>query len=133
MEALRFTAVAVLGVTLDIAIAYSLAQFFAVPLWAAAAIGFFAAAIANYTAHELWTFRSKTSKFSLKRASQYILASAATLTVRLSVIVMLGQWLGADYNLLVLVVATGVSFTLNFILSKFFVFYRQHDQDAPVP
>jgi len=133
MEALRFTTVAVLGVVIDIAISYSLAQFFVFPLWAAAIIGFFIAALANYTAHELWTFRSTGLRFSLKRASQYVLASAATLAVRLAVIVLLGRWVGADYNFLVLVVATGVSFIINFILIKFFVFYRQHDQDASIP
>lgn len=133
MEALRFTTVAVLGVMVDIAIAYFLARFFGVPLWTAATIGFFIAALANYTAHELWTFRSSASRFSLKRAGQYVLTSMVTLVVRLLVIVLLGRWVGADHNLLVLVAATGVSFTLNFVLSKFFVFYRSHDQDAAVP
>ena len=133
MEALRFTTVAVLGVAVDIAIAYSLAQFFAVPLWVAAVFGFFVAALANYTAHELWTFRSTASRFSLKRASQYVVASAATLAVRLAVILLLGRWIAADYNLVVLIVATIVSFTLNFILSKCFVFYRQPDQERSAP
>lgn len=133
MEVRRFTIVAVVGVVVDIAIAYLLAQFFAVPLWAAVVTGFFIAALANYAAHELWTFRSTASRLSPKRAGQYIFASAATLAIRLAVIMLLGGWVSADYKLIVLIVATGVSFAFNFILSKFVVFSNRDDQDSRVP
>lgn len=125
MQALRFTAVAVIGVIIDFAIAFALTRIAAVPLWLAAVIAFFIAALGNYAAHELWTFRTATTQFSSRRAIQFVLASVCTLLIRLTVIALLGLWFESAYNLLVLVIAIGISFSSNFVISKFLVFRRK--------
>lgn len=133
MEAVRFFAVAFSGVALDLAVAFALAHYLGVPLWAAAVCGFALAALANYAAHEYWTFRSHASRLSWLRAAQYIATSAATLVTRLAVILLLTRWLPADSSLLILVLAAGVSFFVNFLLSKFLIFSQRLDRNTTDP
>ena len=52
MEAARFLAVAVAGLILDLAVAWSAARYLGLPLWLAAALGFAVAAAMNYALHE---------------------------------------------------------------------------------
>jgi putative flippase GtrA len=127
MQVLRFAIVAVLGVILDIGIAYALSSVFGFPLWLAATIGFSLAALANYVAHEFWTFRHAASRISVSRAGQYILTSAITLMIRLGAIALLGPWLGAQHKLLILATAAGTSFAVGFVFSKFVIFSNRHD------
>jgi putative flippase GtrA len=127
MEILRFAIVAVLGVILDIGIAYALASALGIPLWLAATIGFATAALANYMAHEFWTFRHEASRISVLRAGQYVLTSAVTLLIRLALIAVFSSWLGAQHRLLILVAAAGTSFAFGFVFSKFLVFSNRHD------
>ena len=56
-ELLRFFVVTVLGVILDLAIAFALHTWAGVPLWLAAATGFTLAASANYVIHQTWSVR----------------------------------------------------------------------------
>jgi putative flippase GtrA len=124
VEALRFTAVAMAGVVVDIAISLALVEYAGLPLWIAAVGGFTVAAIANYGAHELWTFRSGAQELSFRRAARFLLASTLTLLVRLAVVYLLGSLIGVANALPILVGAVGVSFIINFLISKFLVFSR---------
>jgi putative flippase GtrA len=125
MERLRFTLVAVCGVIFDVGLALVLSEWIGTPLWLAATLGFLMAATGNYVAHELWTFRSGPRKISTWRAASYVGASLITLAVRLAVIALFGRLFGLAYPLIVLISAAGVSFGVNFILSKFFIFTRR--------
>ena len=123
MELLRFLAVAVVGVVLDLAISYSLAKTLDLQLWVAAAVGFTVAAMVNYVAHELWTFRSDMRKPSVQRSIQYVGVAILTLLVRLVIVVWLGGLLDKDYLLVILACGVGVSFILNFTISKLIIFH----------
>ncbi len=129
MEAVRFTLVAIAGVILDLAVAYALARGFGLPLWLAATAGFVVAALVNYIAHELWTFGAVGGRVSARRAAQYLSASALTLAARLLAVFLLGMWLGSTAVLPVLVAAAGVSFAVNFTVSKYLIFNRNHKAD----
>jgi putative flippase GtrA len=122
MEMLRFLAVSVVGVILDIAVAYTLAAVFGLPLWLAAATGFLVAAGGNYLLHELWTFRREDSGLSGRRGINYLGVSVVVLLVRLAVVAALETVLGADWPLFILIAGAGVSFFANLALSKFLVF-----------
>lgn len=121
-EMLRFFAVTVAGVVLDLAIAYLLASHWGLPLWLAAGIGFVIAASANYIAHQLWSFQSGSRRLSSARALKYGSAALATLATRVAVVALLERTLGGELALLILVCGAGVSFFVNFALSKFVVF-----------
>ena len=124
MEVLRFTTVAVAGVILDIAVAFLLARYVGLPLWLSAVAGFASAMLANYAAHELWTFRTSARRFSLQRAVQYAAASMVTLLTRLLAIAVLGRLTGTGHILSILITAAGVSFIVNYLISKFLIFRR---------
>ena len=119
-ELVRFFAVTVLGVILDLAIAFALHQWVGVPLWLAAATGFTVAASANYVIHQSWSFRS--GPLSLRRAGLYALVALATLAVRVAIVAQLDRLLPGAWPLAILVAGAGGSFCVNFALSKWVVF-----------
>lgn len=137
MDLVRFFIVAVGGLLLDLAVAYTLATSFGVPLWLAAAIGFVVAAAANYAAHELWTFRHDESQLSAKRAGQYLITSLAALLTRVVVVALLSALAGWLPALIILIIGAGVSFFVNFAISKGIVFNHAHpsapNDKAPSP
>ncbi|UAB79813.1 GtrA family protein [Erythrobacter sp. SCSIO 43205] len=122
VEMVRFFVVTVLGVFLDLAIAYGLHELGSVPLTLAAVIGFVCAASANYVAHQVWSFSGGAGSLSANRAVKYGAVAALTLVVRVGVVALLDAWLAGAFALLILICGAGVSFFVNFALSKFFVF-----------
>lgn len=125
-QLVRFFAVTVLGVILDLAIAYALHQWVGVPLWLAAAIGFALAASANYVIHQTWSFRS--GPLSLGRAGLYAGVALATLAVRVGIVALLEWVLPGAWPLAILVAGAGGSFCVNFVLSKWVVFAPKEEQ-----
>lgn len=119
-ELLRFLVVTVLGVILDLAIAFGLHTGAGMPLWLAAAIGFTLAAGANYVIHQTWSFRS--GPLSLRRAGLYALVALVTLAVRVAIVAVLERALAGAWPLAILVAGAGGSFCVNFVLSKRVVF-----------
>jgi putative flippase GtrA len=122
MEATRFLAVAVAGLIVDLAVAWSAARFLNMPLWLATATGFAVAATLNYALHELWTFRAGARRLSAGRALRYGVALTATLSARVATVAVLAAILGNTFALPVLVAGAGVSFCVNYLISKHFVF-----------
>lgn len=127
VEALRFTAVSIAGVVIDIVMCMVLVEYAGLPLWIAVLGGFSFAVLANYAAHELWTFRSGAPTLSFRRATRFLIASIFTLLVRLAVVFLLVRLIGVTSALPVLVGAVGVSFMMNFLISRFLVFSRNTD------
>ena len=119
-ELARFLAVTVLGVILDLVIAFALHTGLGVPLWLAAATGFALAAGVNYVIHQTWSFRS--GPLSARRAGLYALVALATLAVRVGIVALLDRALPGAWPLAILVAGAGGSFVVNFVLSKFVVF-----------
>ena len=124
LELVRFGMVTVLGLIVDLSIAWTLAVVFHVPLPAAAAVGFGCGALLNYLLHGMWTFGVAQGTFSARRVASYVIVLAVILTVRIASVAVL-TWIIEDpkgYELAVLVGATGVSFVVNYLLSKYVVF-----------
>lgn len=122
MEALRFFAVSLSGVIVDLAISLFAAKVLDLPLWISAMVGFATAATLNYTAHELWTFRGGERQLSSLRGAQYIMSSTVVLGSRLIVVAWLGNLTEKDNALFILICGAGVSFVVNFFISKYLVF-----------
>jgi putative flippase GtrA len=127
-ELIRFFGVTLLGVVIDIAIAWALHTYGGVPLWLAAAIGFVLAALGNYVLHQSWTFRSSSHRLSLARCAKYGLVALVTLLARIAAIAVLERFWESGHALLILVSGAGISFFVNFALSKLFVFAESPPQ-----
>ena len=124
-ELARFLAVAVAGLAVDLGVAAALAGLAGVGLVWAAAAGFAAGAGLNYVLHELWTFRDGARQLSAARLLRYGGALAATLAARLAVVAGLDAVLADPrWDLPILAAAAGVSFGVNYLASKLFVFTR---------
>lgn len=128
-ELVRFFVVTVLGVILDLAIAFALHQWAGMPLWLAAAIGFTLAAGTNYVIHQTWSFRS--GPLSLRRAGLYALVAMVTLAVRVGIVALLESAVPGAWPLAILVAGAGGSFFVNFALSKRAVFAPTAAAKAP--
>ncbi|MCR9179947.1 MAG: GtrA family protein [Erythrobacteraceae bacterium] len=121
-ELARFFVVTVLGVVIDLAIAFALHTGLGLPLWLAAAIGFTLAASANYVIHQTWSFQHGPRRLSARRAGLYGAVALATLAVRVAIVALLDRGLAGAYPLAILIAGAGGSFFVNFGLSKFVVF-----------
>ena len=133
MEAARFFAVAVAGLVLDVAVAWSAARLLGLPLWLAAATGFAVAAAMNYVLHELYPFRHGARRLSAVRVLRYAMALAATMIARVATVAALAAVVGEGQALLVLLAGASVSFGVNFLISKFFVFRSSSHLNDPLP
>ena len=122
-QVLRFGFVAVIGLVVDLTIAYGASRLLGVPLVLAAGLGFACGACVNYALHELWTFQAGAQRLSLRRALKYALSLGATLAVRLGAVAGLERLMAEGQELAVLTLATGVSFGVNYLTSKFMVFH----------
>ena len=122
MEVARFFVVAMAGLALDLALAWSAAALLGLPLWLAAVLGFTVAAGANYAAHELWTFRTGLRRLSAGRALRYGVALTATLGARVAAVAALAARAPETPALAILGAGAGVSFCVNYLVSKHLVF-----------
>ena len=121
----RFVLVSGLAVGTDFLLAFTLRTFSGPPLSVSAAITFVVVGTMVYFIHEHWTFRSEGSQTSKRRMAKNLLANCAAWISRVAVIaglerieephgiIMAGLYFGAG---------AGVSFTINFLANKFWVF-----------
>jgi len=122
-EFLRFAAVAVTGLVVDISVAWGLSAALGLDLVLAAAMGFATGAVFNYLLHAFWTFQQVEHHMPLRRMLRYGGALGATLATRLVVVYSLSQVLNAGQNhLVILLLATVLSFAMSYLLNKLFVF-----------
>jgi putative flippase GtrA len=123
-DLLRFGIVSVLGLGFDLSTAWGLAVFVGIPLPAAAFVGFVVGATVNYVLHEIWTFRVGTPGLSTRRWLLYATCLCLTLATRIAVVALLERlvFTAARQEFPTLVAATGISFAVNYILSKYLVF-----------
>lgn len=125
MEFIRFLTVTVIGVSLDISISWILTTIIDIPLLGASTCGFLTASITNYYLHEFWTFQSKTYNSSSLRIIKYLFLQILTLASRLVAILYLENiFYDKNNQLFILIMAAGISFSVNYIISKFFLFKK---------
>tara|TARA_B100000929_G_scaffold181513_1_gene143663 strand:+ start:325 stop:741 length:417 start_codon:yes stop_codon:yes gene_type:complete len=122
-EVLRFGIVTVAGFAIDLGTAAFLLHVADWPLVLAAGTGFCVAAIINYLAHELFTFRSGARRLSGRRSMRYLMVAAFTLGVRLAAVTLLSLMLsGEQWGVTILLIAAGISLCVNYLLSRTVVF-----------
>ena len=122
MELARYIAVVVVGLGVDVGIGYAGHQLLALPLVVSAALGFLAGIAVNYVLFELWLFR--TGRLSWARLGKAWLAAQGALLVRLGAVWALSRLLAGvvpglpRMALVVLILAAGLSFVVNFVLVR---------------
>ena len=129
-EFARFGAITVLGLGIDLLTGLTLATHFGVPLPIAAVVGFLAAASVNYVLHELWTFRRAARRLSFRRGGLYLATLCLTLGARVGAVLAVEHAFpdAAGHKLATLLLATGISFIVNYGLSRYLVFTaRPHE------
>ncbi len=133
MEFMRFFAVAVVGLTLDLAISWSAAHFLGIALWLAATVGFVTSAAMNYVLLELWTFRSHAKHgLSFARALKYFLSQGITLMARVTIVALLPLVVEGLEILEILIIGSACSFCVNFLISKYIVFSAPSRMKGPL-
>ena len=123
-EFLRYGATVVLGLVVDLAAARS-ALAIGTPLELAAVIGVACGAVFNFIVLDLWAFAGQKSKGAGSRRLSYLGVIGITMAVRAVIVWILAALLPIQTApMVILTLAVGVSFTVNFLLSKHWVFQR---------
>lgn len=124
-ELVRFAFVLAAGLIIDLGIGFVLASVLDVPLALAAALGFAVGALFNYVLHEIWTFRTEDGGLSPVRALLYLGSSLLSMGVRIALVSALSPLAANGLSRLsVLALAAFFSFIVNYLLSRFVVYYR---------
>ena len=125
-EAVRFFLVSLVGLGVDIGIAWALIAFAGASDPVAALVGFSIATVTNYFGHEFWTFVKGEPRVSLLRFMAFAGVVVFTLVVRLVVLDFLGPWLtGSGLNAPIrLGLAATASLMDSFMMSRYLDFYR---------
>lgn len=126
--ALRYLVVVVLGLSLDLSVALMLAMGGA-PTSLASAAGLVFGATGNFFLHRYWTFQTPERQPMVRQILSYAVSVAMILPIRLAVLHLLHYLPVAIGNSLALVLATGVSFLINFLVLKRLVFRRRPKLD----
>ncbi|OHV77111.1 GtrA family protein [Rhizobium sp. LCM 4573] len=123
---IKYFVVALVGLGVDISLAWALTTFARLTLVIASIFGFMAGALVNYFLHEFWTFAVSEAHVSPKRGFLYILVVLITLLVRLTSVVALEATVFQESSqaLQTLMIAVGFSFFISYLLSKYVVFRR---------
>jgi putative flippase GtrA len=116
----RYYAVVCSGFGLDFGIALALSRLAGFCLEFSAAIGFLGALALNYMLFEFWVFRGEHSAFSAARLSQTALAAGAALSVRVSIIWLVGKFLGKTLPEVAgtILLGAGASVLVNYLLLR---------------
>lgn len=125
-EFVRYTAIAVVGLAVDLLVALTVARVAGAPLLLAAVSGFVTALLFNYVMLEFWAFRGNRSGFSASRLLQTAASAGVALAIRGAMVWLLDGRFGdsAAADALVLISAAGASFVVNFLLVRL-VFARR--------
>ena len=126
--ALRYLVVVVLGLGLDLGLALLMVMGGA-PTSLASAAGLVFGATGNFFMHRHWTFQTAERQPIIPQILSYAASVAMILPIRLAVLQLLHYLHVAIGNSLALLLATGVSFVINFLVLKRLVFRRRRELD----
>jgi putative flippase GtrA len=124
-QSLRYLVVVVAGLCVDLGLAIVLVKL-GVSTWLASAVGLIGGAASNFFMHRYWTFQGAETQAMFPQLLSYAISVALILPVRLAVLAILSYLPLPIGPSLALVLATGVSFCVNFLVLKRLVFQRRH-------
>ncbi|SCZ26395.1 GtrA family protein [Afifella marina] len=117
---LRFFAASLAGLVFDVALAATLNRLVGLALITSAAVSLVTAAALMYLVHEFWTFRSSERRFSFARMAGTVISALVALAVRSGILYATSRLagLGDNWVLFQLLLATGTSFIVNYVIVR---------------
>ena len=123
-QAIRFTAVSVVGMLADYAAALVFANLLGLPYLVASTCGFVIGSIINYIGHNLVSYEhTGAATISVLGWVKYFFAVILSLLVRLAAVALLEQLTALPFWI-VLVIAIGASFVTSYVISTLWVFRK---------
>lgn len=116
-----YTVLTLGGLVVDLGVANLLVYFFAWPLVLSGIFGLIAGTITNYFIHLNITFKKRNLTRSWKGFWKYVQTCLLGAGVRVAILGLFSLFPDIA-PLIALIIATGISFTVNYLLSRFFVF-----------
>lgn len=116
-----YTVLTLGGMAVDLGLANLLIYFFAVKLVIAGICGLIAGTITNYFIHLHITFKNRNLTPSWKGFGKYAQTCLVGAGVRIAALTLFSHFAEIP-PIIALIIATGLSFTVNYILSRFYVF-----------
>lgn len=125
-ELAKFAIVVGLGLGIDTGLGWLLVTVGGFGIVLAGVCGFLAGALFNYSLHELWTFAGDKTSLSVARAGKMLAALAIVFLVRVVSLAVLAVIFPRGSLVIVpLFLASGLSFVVNFLITRFVVFDRR--------
>ncbi|MBL4878088.1 MAG: GtrA family protein [Hyphomonas sp.] len=124
--AVRYGLASILALVMDFILTMTLRFGGGLSLTLSAALAFIVTGVVFYFIHEFWTFRHETSAVSTKRLVKNLTSLGTSFSARIGVIGLL-EWLhtpGVLSASAYFVAGAGVSFTLNYLINKYWVFSK---------
>lgn len=126
---MRFFAISLLGLFIDIGIAMIVHKVAGLALPFAALFGFCVAATVNYVQHAIWTFSG--SRRSIRGLAVYLALQSVTAGLRVALVTFFETvTVLAPYPLIILIAAAAVTLIVNFVLSRTLVFRPDSNDQA---
>jgi putative flippase GtrA len=124
--AVRYGLASILALVMDFILTMTLRFGGGLSLTLSATLAFIVTGVVFYFIHEFWTFRHETSAVSTKRLVKNLTSLGTSFSARIGVIGLL-EWLhtpGVLSASAYFVAGAGVSFTLNYLINKYWVFSK---------
>lgn len=123
-QPVRYLAVVVLGLVIDLGLAVLLASA-GLPRAVASITGLVVASASNFFLHRAWTFQSGKERPVGSQLVGYLVGLGLTMLVRMGTLAFVGFALPALGNTFALAMAVGVSFVFNFFFLNRLVFIKK--------
>lgn len=130
LQLIKFVIVGAIGTLVNISVLFLLTEFFKFLYLISEVIGFTLATINNYLLNKIWTFEENIQVKIIRKYIQYFIVCLLSLILNLIVLFLLVEVFDFWY-ILAEIVAIMVSFVINFIGSKFWIFHNKYRETEP--
>lgn len=122
-EFFKFAVVGFIGTVINLAVLYSLTEFFGVYYLLSAFFAFIIAVVNNFVWNKIWTFKENVGYKTIRKFGQFLFVSVIALGVNLSFLYLFTEMLGI-YYLFSQIFAIAISLMVNFVGNKFWTFRK---------
>ena len=127
-EAVKYTLISFIGGALNLAILYSLTEFFGIYYIISAVIGFIVGGTHNFTLNKVWTFKEKLKDKYFKEYCYFFSVSIFSYALSILILYLLTEFAGIFYIFSqAIALITGGS--LNFVINKIYTFRARKKKD----
>lgn len=130
LQLIKFVIVGAIGTLINTSVLFLLTEFFKIIYLISEVFGFTLATISNYVFNKIWTFEENIQVKIIRKYIQYFIVCLLSLILNLIVLYLLVEFFDFWY-ILAEIVAIMVSFVINFIGSKFWIFHDKYRETEP--